>query len=149
VRRKDGCETRGLPQGRTTLKPGLAAVSEVVAPQFSRITASACCKHCLFVDVDGLPYLSASTTLVRPRLNISIYSHTLHRGTQFNPQSTAKCRCICASFVPPDTKNALLHCCLSPVQTSGAAVIFTPSLPAQLNHEENFPILPLFLLIHL
>jgi hypothetical protein len=129
------------------------------------------------VDVDGRPYLSASTTLVRLLLNISMHSYTLHCGKvlsilgsrlstdpfpfhSFRPKKKRK-------------KKRSISCCLSLVKTYIGTVIFTRcslGTNGQLNHtrsshrltlsyrmtrpqqcfqshNENIPILPLLFLI--
>jgi hypothetical protein len=116
----------------------IAAISAMVALQSSKITASAHSMFCSFVDVDGRPYLPASTTLVQLLLNILIHLYTLHCGKQFCPYLAANCRWISAPFIPSDTKKCTTACCFSLVQNSSAAVIFMPcSLGAnrlQLSH---------------
>jgi hypothetical protein len=96
---------KGLHQGRATLIPSLAAISEVVTLQFPRIVAWANSMLYSSVDVAGRPYLSAWTTLVRLLLNISIHSYTLHPGKQFWPYLAANCRWISTPFIPSDTKT--------------------------------------------
>jgi hypothetical protein len=91
----------------------------------------------LFVDVDGRPYLSVSKTLVRLLLNILIHSYTLHCGKQFCPYLAANW--ISAPFIPSDTKRRTVACCLSLVQTSSGAAIFTPYTLGtnELNHTRS------------
>jgi hypothetical protein len=93
------------------------------------------------VDVDGRPYLSASTTLVQLLLNISYNLYTLQCGKQFCPYLAANCRWISAAFIPSDTNKCTTACCLSLVQTSSGAVIFTScSLSTnglQVNHNHS------------
>jgi hypothetical protein len=70
--------------------------------------------HFSFVDVDGRPHLSASATLVRLLINVSIHSYTLHCGSQFSMDL-----CPFHSF---RHKNARLHvdcpCCKPVVNQS-------------------------------
>jgi hypothetical protein len=121
--------------------PSLAVISAKPTPQFPRIIAWARSVFCSFVDVDERPYLSASTTPVRLILNISIHSHTLQCVKQFCTYLAASCRLMSAPLIPPDTKESTVACCLSLVQTSSGAVIFTPhSLGInglQLNHTRS------------
>jgi hypothetical protein len=49
----------------------------------------------------------------------------LHRGKQFCPYLVAIFECISAAFILSDTKKDKVACCLSLVQTSGGAIIFT------------------------
>jgi hypothetical protein len=151
-----------LHQGWAILMPSLAEISAVVTVVSKNHSLSTL--QVLFVDVDGCPYLSASTTLVWLLSNILIHSYTLHCGKQFCPYLAANCRWISAPFIPKPT----IACCLSLVQTSSGAVIFMPcSLGTdklQLNHtcsmtrpqqccqsyNENIPILLLFFyLLHI
>jgi hypothetical protein len=102
--------------------------------------------HVLFVvDVDGRPYLSASTTLVRLLLNILIHSYRLHCDKQFCPYLQP----IVDGSLPLSSLQTHTHTkrtiigSLSLVQTSSGAVIFTPcsrgTVGLQLNHTRNMP----------
>jgi hypothetical protein len=119
--------------------PSLAAIFATVTLQFPRITAWAR-SFCSFVDVDGRPHLSASTTLVRLLLNTASHSYTLRCGKQFCPHLAANCRWVSAPFIPSGTKICTTARCLSLVQTSSEAVIFTPcsiGTNGQLNHTRS------------
>jgi hypothetical protein len=76
------------------------------------------------MNVDGRPYLSASTTLVRLLLNISIHLYTFRSGKQFCPYLTANYRWVSVPFIPSDTKEDAVLLVLG--GNLSGAVIFTP-----------------------
>jgi hypothetical protein len=114
----------------------LADISPVVALQFPIIIASARSLFCSFVNVDGRPYLSASTTLVHLLLNISIRSWQTVLSILSSQLSMDPC--LFHSF---RHQNRSIACCLSLVQNSSGTFIFTPcSLRTnglQLNHTRS------------
>jgi hypothetical protein len=94
--------------------------------------------YVLFVCGCGHPYLSASITLVWLFLDFSIHLCTLHCGKQFCPYLEASYQWISAPFISSDTNKRTIASCLSLVQTSSGAVIFTSwslgTVGLQLNH---------------
>jgi hypothetical protein len=120
---KDGCYVTGLHQGRASLMPSLAAISEIglVTLQFTRIITWARSMFCSFVDVSA-----CFNRFVSDDFKHLIHSYTLHCGKQFCPCLTANCRCISALFIPSNTKKCTVACCLSLVQACSGAVTFSP-----------------------
>jgi hypothetical protein len=92
---------------------------------------------CSLVNVDRLPYLSAST-MVCMLLNILIHSHILHCGKEFHPYFSVNCWWnLCPFHSFRHTKKCTTACCLYMVDTSNTAVIFTScsiGTNGQLNH---------------
>jgi hypothetical protein len=91
-----------------------AAMYLIVIPLSSRMMALACSCLWSLADVDGHPERSTAVTLVRPFLNISIHSYTLHWGNTLSPYWANKC----LSHLPPiqnEPQSFVLPWCKSTV----------------------------------
>ena len=90
-----------------------------------RIVALASSSFSSVVDVDGRHERSASITLVRPFLNISIHSYTLHSGNALSQYWVHKRAWISAPLTPSAHRNLMTFLCSSLAQTERHANMFT------------------------
>ena len=85
--------------------PSCNTISSIVTLLSVRIMTLASSSFSSVVDVDGRPERSASITLVRPFLNISVHSYTLHRGNALSPYWVHKRAWISAPVTPSAHRN--------------------------------------------
>jgi hypothetical protein len=130
--------TGGLRQGQATLMPSLAEIAAVVTLQFPRITEHDSCFIHLYMWMGVLTCVRNNISLAAfkhfdPLVHTSLWQTFLHTWQPIVDGS------LPLSFL--HTSRNAVACCLSLVQTSSGAVIFTPCLlganGVQLNHTRS------------